>query len=482
MIRKYLSHRSLWDYLPVVLISLGFIVASIIAMHGAFIHPELYDRIPHLLSHKGFLSKIYDSQVMDYGMYQARELSYLADEVDVLCIYQGIKHGMPNMISFMHYLLAFALVLLIYEFSLKTLQLGRLPSLFIAAAVWATPFFFYGGNYFRSAKIGAATTLVIVYVTLYGALKKIFAGGKCGIATSVLLASACFVMTLWDRQGFYLALCLAAFLLVVAITTRNKDIMILFAVLVAVIVTSMVYNLWIAPCLTKLLNGYWPDFTYQRLPVHEVFQNLGMLLKDAAVMRWEESRYTLGNSFYIPILGILIAFPIYTYYAKKEVGWSPLVVRWVAGVTVGLFLVTILLMIVMNALMMARMRGLYIPIFRRTYYPLPLAALILLNFSVILGLFRAQFEAPSWLITALCTLLLFGNLMALPSHRDAYYNGYLKHFIDPSQEFFVAIKEATQGQPVENKALLDDPLFRFLAWELRIKVPEHSTFLRHVPF
>ena len=171
-------------------------------IRGGFVNPELYDRIPHLLSNKTVAARIFDPKVMDYDMYQARELSYLGDQIDVAVIFEMIQRGVSHMISIMHYLLVTLAVMVLYAFCRRDLDLGYATSVLMGILIWSAPCVMFGGNYARTAKVGAATTLVAVFVVTYRLLKSVRLGERPNVAQQCLLGGLTLIMTLWDRQFF----------------------------------------------------------------------------------------------------------------------------------------------------------------------------------------------------------------------------------------------------------------------------------------
>ena len=254
-------------YFPILLISLFFTIVSVIVIKGGYVNPELYDRIPHLLSGKSVAARVFDPGAMDYNLYQARELSYLVDQIDVAVIFEMIQRGVPNMISIMHYLLGTIAVLILYAFCRRDLELGFRTSVLMTILTWSAPCMMFGGSYTRSAKIGAAATLVAVLVVTYRLLRKLRSGERPAFSELSLLGGLTLLMTLWDRQGFFTAISLFVFLTIIGVLTSESGIWRLVIAVLAAISASMVYNLYLGPWMIHALNGYWPDFSYQRLPL-----------------------------------------------------------------------------------------------------------------------------------------------------------------------------------------------------------------------
>ena len=90
-------------FLP-LLVALVMTVISVACRHGGVLYYEIVARLPYYLSHGPLLNKLYDSDYLDGGMYQARELSYLFDYVDckfiACCVALGHPHFFHSRIMF----------------------------------------------------------------------------------------------------------------------------------------------------------------------------------------------------------------------------------------------------------------------------------------------------------------------------------------------------------------------------------------------
>ena len=80
----------------VLVLSLVFVAVSVCLLRGGVVHPEVLKYLPHHLSERSLLQKIYDPKVLDMGFYQNRELSYLVDHVDCQFIAASVKAGRPH--------------------------------------------------------------------------------------------------------------------------------------------------------------------------------------------------------------------------------------------------------------------------------------------------------------------------------------------------------------------------------------------------
>ena len=57
--------------LPPLLVSLAMAACSVAWLHGGILHYEAEGRLPYYLSKGSLLAKLYDSDYLDLGMFQA---------------------------------------------------------------------------------------------------------------------------------------------------------------------------------------------------------------------------------------------------------------------------------------------------------------------------------------------------------------------------------------------------------------------------
>jgi len=252
--------------------------------------------------------------------------------------------------------------------------------------------------------------------------------------------------------------------------------------LLAAIGASTLYNLLIAPWITHTFNGYWPDFSYQRLPWKDIQKELPVLLGDGAILLWRELWFALGNGSAWITVFIFLAATFLVWRKNPSVKAEGLKLRHDQAVWMAFFITSTVMMIIMNALMMARMRGLYIPVFQRTYYTLPVTFLWLLLLGIALSRIQGLFPKSSRTILLLCLFLVLGNLLAFPEHRDMYSNQYFRHFIDPSNVFFQGLREVHEGKDPREESLRHDVLFRILSHRMHHDLPKVTTTIKYIPY
>lgn len=221
---------------------------------------------------------IYDPLVTDWNAYQARELSYLVDCLDARFIYGCAARGLTHFYSLSSAVILLLCVALQQYFFARDFRkvppyLATLFSLGFIAAPCCDALIF-----FRSAKplVALAATAVC-----FGAWRLFLRrDAKSGtVGAWLLFGAGLLIAPFADRQGAFLtsvvagmsgvALVAAAFDGVrsyFGITSEAVKKLRLAALLGGIgVLSSAVYNLWIAPALIRYLNGYDPSFEFQNI-------------------------------------------------------------------------------------------------------------------------------------------------------------------------------------------------------------------------
>jgi hypothetical protein len=289
-------------------------------------------------------------------------------------------------------------------------------------------------------------------------------------------------MTLWDRQGFYMALCLGVLLSVMGLINHEKRIIALLVPVMSAIVASTLYNLFLAPWITYALNGYWPDFSYQRLPWHEIVGHLPGLLVDGAKLLGDETFFALGNgmAWVAGAVFLLASMMVWRSHARNRHAMNES--RYAIAAWLGLVITATLMISAMNALMLARQPGIYIPVYRYTYYPLPVTFLWLFLFGIALSRISTLLPTAVSIPSLICLMILAGNLIALPGLHHGYFTQYLKHFIDPSIVFYNGLREVHDGKIPSEESLCHDVLFRILSHRMHHDLPEVTKTIKYIPY
>ena len=276
--------------------SLGAFAGAVIVLtirvlseFGGFTHPEsnAFLRVYNDYS-RPVCRIIYDPLVTDWGAYQARELSYLVDCLDARFIYTCAARGATHFYS----LSAFVILLLCVgiqqyflarDFRRMPPYLAALLSVAFIAAPCCDVLIF-----FRSAK--PLVTLAATAVS-FGAWRLFLRRDRHSgtVGAWLLFAGGLLVAPFADRQGAFMtaviagmcgvALTAASFAGVrsrFGITREALEKLRLAALLGGVgVLSSAVYNLWIAPALIRHFNGYDPSFEFQNIGTAGAYNFVG---------------------------------------------------------------------------------------------------------------------------------------------------------------------------------------------------------------
>lgn len=246
---------------------------AVSARGGGYLHWESSAFLLNYTAGRPLLETVFDPAKNDWGLYQCRELSYFFDWLDAQIIFALLKRGIVCFTSFTS--LALMLVMIWFQQYAGRRLFPRLPGLFFTlhgAALALLPAF-CDNIFFRSSKfLAAAGMLFLVFGTALRQLK------DPGPAGNAFLPGAAAVLTvLADRQGMFFVTAFTGILAVMqCLHPRRKLVPVLGATSAAVIFGAAA-DLWIAPFLVELLNGYAPDFSYQgTLRVHDASVTAGL--------------------------------------------------------------------------------------------------------------------------------------------------------------------------------------------------------------
>lgn len=373
-------------------------------------HPEMEVRLPYYLSHKPLWSKIYDSNVLNGGMYQARELSYFFDYIDCKFIAWCAALGHPHFLSITHYVFLLLICLELRRFGVDDLKLARWICLGVLLLFWTSPAVFLGGELFRSSKIGAALTIVVSYRLLY---RRLMADGKgapevLSFRSYLILFAWAWLATLFDRQGVFMVGVVLVFLGFHFFSYRRLSTLKLAAPYVAALLVSLLYNYMIAPALTLAINHYGPDFSYQHLPWAQLYLSTEFLVSGATSIYFDTVRFFLGNIPFWCAVALVpgLIFAVLPRNAERR-SHKPFF-----RVALGFCLSQTMLIWIMILLMVLRHKPLVWPSVRRTYYFLPLVSMFAMTCLWALSWFLARRKLPQrWLALGLGAAIL-GNAAA----------------------------------------------------------------------
>lgn len=413
----------------VILLSGLFTLISVVNHHGGTLHHEMYTRLPFYLSDTPLLNKIFDSQILEGGYYRARELSYFFDFIDSKFIEFSIENGFPHFLSLTHYLFSTATGCLLWLFCVRELNLRPLIGIGWLTLFWTSPSIFLGGNFFRAGKMGVALSVAILFFIIYkvavASIKK--ADSPFSKKFWVLYSISILAITFLDEQGLFFVFTVLLFLTIWCLFVRNKNIYVMLLIGVASVILHVLYRYTIAPQLTFMLNGYWPDFNYQTLPIQSFIKAMYHYLSAGFFLYVEIFRFLIGNPSRIVGMGILlffIFFPVFYLYTSPVLSANDK--KYFILTLVELLITSLFLVIAMNALMVLRHPALISePNIILTYYFLPTNVLFAMTLVILTDIIYKS-RIPKWFVVMVVCFAIIGNIVAL--HKD--------NAIDPSQLSF----------------------------------------------
>ena len=424
----------------VLLLSVLAAGCSIAFQKGGILHPECAAFLQHYLSDNHLLNKIYDSNVVDIGCFQARDLSFFFDYIDCKFIALSISLGYPHFYSFTHYLFAISIGLIIWRFSVKELALKPLMGAGIVMLFWTSPSVFLC-NYFRSSKIGAALAVTVLFYWICSILRKDLRSNEYRLAPAAWPAcfSAIWCATLFDTQGLFLAGVFFAFILLWFSAFPSKNIFKLLLAFCAGITLCLLYKYQISPSVTFLLNHYRPDAWYLQIPVEQFIAQYRYWICNGAYLLADTARFLIGNISYRTelIAGFMMFLSLAFTCARLMAERKKLKLF---SVVVAGFVMCYTLICLMLAIMASKHPAILWPDVRRVYYWLPIVSVLCMTIAFILSQFTSTRLTRRWLVYACMIIAIAGNIYAIPRHRAVLISGHLKGSYESAPGLLAALK------------------------------------------
>ncbi len=416
--KKYLSAVELAILSATIAVSLIFMYYS---LDGGLLHPETNTRLPHYLSKsKSILEKIFDIRMTDYGLFQARELSYLFDIFDCSFISFSFNNGFPHFMSVTYMLALIAAGIIHYLFCRKVLKNGFLTTLLTLLLLYTACCVFMSGNFYRTAKIGCAVSFYTLIVMIYANYIKDGRHAKWYMPAVIAILSL--ISCLFDKQGYFL--CIGLVLLIVLFSLNDKNSNIFKACGLPVISALFIYLAWnyiISPAVTFRLFGYHANFSYQDVSIISAFEPVTVIKSIGLYL--DTFRLFFGN---IPaVLSIAASiFVMIIFYLVMKPG----------KITVLIIITAAALIVFMNSIMLARHSPLLWPDVRREFYWLPATFILLFLLTVLIEKIKEKYPAYKPFIQILLALLIIGNISMLKDNRSIIEEGHLESYFGDTHE------------------------------------------------
>jgi len=447
--------------ITVFLVSMILATGSILYHHGGIIHPEIQTYLPYYLSDGPLINKLYDSKVLDQDMYQARELSYFFDFIDSKFIEWSVSLGHPHFLSITTYIFLLVTGLLIWHFR-KIIALPAPTGIALVVLFWTTPSVFLAGIFFRSAKVGVALLAALLFLEIHGYLKAKHQNPKRHYLIRWLVFFGLgWVMTLFDRQGVYLAGMALIFLLFWGIFFPDKNMLLPISAISASLIMSYIYNYMIGPFLTQALNQYSPNFSYQHIPLWKIFKYPLIFAWASISLYLDTIRFMFGN---IPLLitgiGLVLLIVRIFFTTYRELRSTGRLSRYTAA-GAGAILCNVFLLIAMDALMVLRHNPLFDPDIRRVYYWIPQVTILFLTIAFFLSHIIKENKHLKNIVLLVLILAIAGNIYSLPQHNNIVINGYIKSANEYSPRLIEALQNISNVHYQVPADVLQDPVYQW---------------------
>ena len=399
-----------WRWLGPAL-ALALVLAPSLFWAGGVVEEEALGFLRNYWGHRTVLQRVFDPRGYDY--YQGRELSYAVDFLDAQWIRLVLGRG------WMYFIPPSALAASLAVVLGWGLGLPRaLPGLDRATAwclllVYLSNFAVLStmGLLYRSAKPLVPPLLLAVLLFVLRELREPRAGPRSSLAW---VSVSCLAMSLLDRQGLFYTACLTAVLAVVWVRSRRAGL--LAAAGAASILTWALYNYLVGPWIIHAVNGYWPEFRFQRFRPWRL-ADARPWIQGAELLRDWTSVLLGGLPLWLPAAGALVLLLLHFRWRKRAPG------RRDVGLAT-LLLVAVASQVAMVAVMVQRHDPVTWIDHREWYYPLPFQVLVILGLAW--GLERVTLARGGTLprvVPAVLALVAVSNVMQWPERRLTMESG-----------------------------------------------------------
>jgi len=270
----------------------------------------------------------------DWGMYQARELSYFFDFLDTKFVVFLLQRRIIWFHSVCSLILCGMMIFCQQYFSRRFFP--KVPGIMVTAfsLLFVLSPQVNALTYFRCAKYLTGLGLWGALFAGYAAFRRGTVRSKCCFLASLLL------MVLSDRQGFFFAaaVCGTAGVLMLCFCFCGDHAPVLPRRLrfiavgsFAVVLAGVLNDLYLTPAVIKALNGYAPDFSYQRDIVFEpknISDGILFFFGNAGNLFSADTRRLMTTAFTGMFLAAGLALELFAEHRKGKRRAVPLALLW----------------------------------------------------------------------------------------------------------------------------------------------------------
>jgi hypothetical protein len=402
-----------WSWLALAVLAL----APAAFWRGGVLEEETIVFLHHYLDGRSALEKVFDPHGNDFDTYQARELSYFFDFLDAQWLRIALRQGI---VLFIPPSALFASVLTGVVFIRGSGRAfpglpGATRALTLLLLLTNYVFLTTMGLFYRATKPLLVPVLLGALFLVWDRLRPTAPPAPRRDFTG-MFALGC-LMSAFDRQGFFYVAVLTGFLALFWAVRRRGAALGLGAA--AATLVSAAYNYLLGPLLIHAVNGYWPRFNYQRMPLRKLtdpdyYAKAAELLPQYAA--------TLFGGFPVPVfallaLGALVAWVRLRRSASSARPAPGTHFPWLGTTLLLLFLGS---QVFMFAAMIMRYPQVYDWADHRLwYYPWPFQALLAFGLLIALGaIWPSTGVRGQKALHAALVLLIVANVAHWPRHRE----------------------------------------------------------------
>jgi hypothetical protein len=401
-------------------LGIALVFAPLAFWNGGVLDEETLSFIRHYQDGRSLIRQVLDPHTNDFGTYQARELSYLADALDAR-VFRALLVRDHVLFFNASTLVAGLLTVALVAFAARCVfpGLSRTVAL-LALLVYLSTCVLSStqGIFYRATKPLVAPCLLAALLALRRGCREP-AAKRGRLLWPALVFALAVVASLLDRQGFYEtavgAVCLGF------LSLRRRVLVPATVALFLASAVGLAYNYWLGPWLIHTASGYWPSFEYQHLSIDD-------LLRADAFLRGAHLTLVFLASFFaslspLALVGLAL-LGVAVVRRRPEAGG---LAGWPGGpfISALALLAFVAAQFLLVTLMVVRQPYMYdIRDGWRWYHPLPLHAMTL--FGLLWLLERRGITAGSlrerWAMAALA-LIATANLAEWPVNRAQMQQG-----------------------------------------------------------
>ena len=419
----------------ILILILAVLFLSSLLWNTEVLHMESASFIYNYTGDRPLLNMIFDPLNNDWGLYQGRELSYFIDCLDANFIALCAKWRMAHFYSLSFFVISILIIVIQqYYGNLLLRNLSKIEIFVGTCLLMSLPAFMLNSSFFRSAKPLCSLFLCLIsYLTLLLYYRGIVLKKRKNNLLIWIILAIELLMVLSDKQGVFFAASLGmifaifmvfSFILPKLSIANNRSLFFLALGTAGVLLVSVLYNGLICPQIIHALNGYYPNFDFQKPQAVNpgvIFSGITVFLSFIGTLLSRSG--LLGGIAVIAAILLILGIPLYKYSGN-------LTKRWYAQrfYILSAFILLFSATAVMFILMTSRLPALAdFPELICSSYIMP--AMIVLLFFIMLSLNcwnRGKNKPYGKAIAVLFLILSFVNIMTIPHYIDLMHKGHMK--------------------------------------------------------